>query len=265
MKRYERSMCFLELDGKIKRILIIALGLSLGLACGTSAKELIIGGFSKLDPSHGLPAHWEKLVFPKIDRQTTYRLIRDDQRTVIQAVSVASASGLIYRYHGPAEQYPWISWQWKIAHVLKKGNVATKQGDDYAARIYVAFVYSPEGKSWWQTIRYKAANLAAGGKLPGSAINYIWANQAPVGTIVSNPYTDQTKMIVLESGNVSAGRWIAEKRNLVDDYKTAFGQQPPPIMGIAIMTDTDNTGESTTAYYGDILLSDENNGVRIQK
>jgi Protein of unknown function (DUF3047) len=251
--------------GKIKQIIVVVVGLCLWCGAAASAKDLIIGDFSHLDPGHGLPPHWEKLKFPKIDRQTTYRLIREDRQTVIQAVSAASASGLIHPYHGPAGQYPWISWRWKIAHVLKKGNVATKEGDDYAARIYVTFEYSPEGRSWWQTIRYKAANLAAGGKLPGSAINYIWANRAPVGTIVSNPYTDQTKMIVLESGNASAGRWIAEKRNLVDDYKAAFGHQPPPIMGIAIMTDTDNTGEATTAFYGDIILSDKNNGGRIQK
>ena len=104
---------------------------------------------------------------------------------------------------------------------------------------------------------YKAANLAAGGKLPGSALNYIWANKASIGTVVSNPYTDQTKMIVLESGNGSAGQWMTENRNLLDDYRAAFGQNPPSIMGIAIMTDTDNTGESTTAYYGDIRLTDK--------
>ena len=135
--------------------------------------------------------------------------------------------------------------------------MAAKRGDDYAARVYIAFEYSPVGKSWAQRMRYHAARLVAGDKLPGSAINYIWANKSPVGTIVPNPYTGQTRMIVLQSGNALAGRWIAEKRNLVRDYQAAFGQKPPPIMGIAIMTDTDNTGESTTAWYGDILLSNE--------
>jgi hypothetical protein len=99
--------------------------------------------------------------------------------------------------------------------------------------------------------------LAAGARFPGSVVNCIWANKAPVGTIVANPFADQAKMIVIRSGNASAGRWVAEKRNLVRDYQASFGQNPPPVMGIAIMTDTDNTGESTTAWYGDIRLSDE--------
>ncbi len=216
----------------------------------------MIGGFSDLEPGRNFPGHWEKMAFPNIEHHTAYTLIRDKDRTVIQAVSNASASGLIRYYRAPADRHPWIVWQWKIDHVLEKGDVSTKKGDDYAARIYVAFEFSAEGKTFWQRTRYKAANLAAGGNLPGTALNYIWANKAPPGTMVSNPYTNQTKMIVLQSGNTSSGQWITQRRNLVDDYQAAFGVKPPPIMGIAVMTDTDNTGESTTAYYGDILLTD---------
>jgi hypothetical protein len=242
---------------KRKPVLMFLLVLIFCFQCSGRADDLIVGGFSEKDPAKGLPATWQKLIFPKIERQTSYTLMRDNHRTVIQAVSNASASGLIRYFEGSAERYPWIAWQWKIEHVLNAGDVSMKQGDDYAARIYVAFEYSPKGRNWWQRMRYKAANLAAGGKLPGTALNYIWANKAPRGTVVSNPFTDQTKMIVLQSGDALAGRWLVEKRNLVEDYRAAFGYNPPRIMGIAIMTDTDNTGESTTAYYGDIQLSDE--------
>lgn len=219
--------------------------------------EMTIGAFSRSEPADLLPPHWESLTFPNIERRTSYTLFHDNGRTVIRATSEAAASGLIRYFKSPARQYPWITWEWKIGHVLAKGDVFTKQGDDYAARVYVAFEFSPEGKTLWQVMRYKAANMAAGGNLPGTAINYIWANKAPKGTVVSNRYTDQTKMIVLQSGNAASGLWISEKRNLIDDYRAAFGRSPPPIMGVAIMTDTDNTGESTTAYYGDIRLSDE--------
>lgn len=224
---------------------------------GVMADEVIVGNFSVLEPGDAFPERWEELTFPKIERHTRYKLIRDNDRTVVRASSAASASGMIRYFSRDAEEYPWLTWQWKIDHVLEKGNVLSKQGDDYAARLYVAFSYSPEGMSWWQRARYQTANLAAGGKLPGSALNYIWANKAAIGTVVDNPYTDQTRMIVLQSGNTAANQWRAEKRNLVKDYEKAFGRKPPPVMGIAIMTDTDNTGETTTAYYGDIRMSDE--------
>lgn len=220
------------------------------------AEEIIVGHFSNLVPTQDFPEQWEKLTFPKIKRHTNYMLIRDNNRTVVKAVSRNSASGLIRYYMGTAERLPWIAWQWKIEHVLEKGDVTRKKGDDYPARIYIAFEFSSKGKTFWQRLQYKTANLAAGGKLPGSALNYIWANKSSRGIIIDNPYTNQTKMIVLQSGNDLAGQWISEKRNIATDYQAAFGEKPPPIMGIAIMTDTDNTGESVTAFYGDIQLSE---------
>ena len=65
-------------------------------------------------------------------------------------------------------------------------------------------------------------------------------------------------MFVVESGAEKLNQWVSEKRNVYEDYKKAFGQEPPMISGVAIMTDTDNTGESATAYYGDILFKKSN-------
>ena len=89
---------------------------------------------------------------------------------------------------------------------------------------------------------------------PLAAINYIWESKAAKGTIVPNPFTERAKMIVVESGAEKLNQWVAEEHNVYDDYKQAFGLEPPMISGVAIMTDTDNTGESATAYYGDILF-----------
>jgi hypothetical protein len=61
-------------------------------------------------------------------------------------------------------------------------------------------------------------------------------------------------MFVVESGDANVGKWREYERNLYEDYKRAFGEEPPMISGIAIMTDTDNTGESATAYYGEISI-----------
>jgi len=240
-----------------KRILLRALVLIFLGTLGAAADEVIVGNFSHLEPGQGLPAAWEKLAFASIERQTAYSVVFDHDRSVIKAVSDAAASGLIQHYRGSAQRTPWLSWQWKIDHVLKNGDVSKKQGDDYAARIYLAFEFNPAGQSLWQRMRHKIASLAAGRKLPGSAINYIWANKAPKGKVVNSPYTDLTKMFVLQSGNSFAGQWMTERRNIVDDYQVAFGTKPPPIIGIAIMTDTDNTGEATIAYYADIRLRDD--------
>ena len=95
------------------------------------------------------------------------------------------------------------------------------------------------------------------GDIPIAAINYIWESKVPKGTIVDNAFTDLVKMIVIESGEGEVGHWVEEERNLYEDYKKAFGEEPYLVNGVAIMTDTDNTGESATAYYGDIIFRKE--------
>jgi hypothetical protein len=87
-----------------------------------------------------------------------------------------------------------------------------------------------------------------------AAILYIWESHAPVGTMVPNPYSDRVMMFVVESGADKLNQWVSEEHNVLEDYKRAFGEEPPMISGVAIMTDTDNTGESATAYYGDIVF-----------
>lgn len=221
---------------------------------GLTSTSLMIGHFSSLDPATEISAPWEKLSFPSIERQTEYSTIQLDGRTVIRARSKAAASGMVRDLDIDPTRYPWLSWQWRIENTLNKGDVTTKQGDDCAARIYVAFEFVEEGKTFWDRFRHKAACIAAGKKLPGTALTYIWGNKAIPGTIIDSPYTPQSKMVIVESGNGLKGKWVLEKRNIMKDYQTAFGHAPPKIMGIAIMTDTDNTGASTTAYYGDIHL-----------
>ena len=220
-----------------------------------SPAVLSVGAFSQYAPSDIPPPDWEKVTFSNIENRTTYRLVRQDGNTVIKAQSRFAASGMIRNLDFDAAQYPWLTWRWKIERVLDQGDLRIKTGDDYAARLYVAFKFDPQKASLWERMLHAMASTRAGKELPGTVLTYIWANKAPQGTAVDNPYTAQAKMIALRSGNQEAGHWKTEKRNIADDYLKLFGDPPPPCMGIGIMTDTDNTGESTTAYYGDIILS----------
>lgn len=218
------------------------------------AEPRVVGHFSALAPGGELPETWEPMTFSGIDHHTAYTLIQDKGRTVIKADSRNAASGRIRYLRVDPADYPVIQWQWKIDHVLEKGDARTRQGDDYAARIYVAFAFDPDQAGWWERARHKSASLLSGKEVPGSALNYIWANKAPKNTVLPNPYVSESMMVVVQTGNTPAGRWVTEERNLVADYRQAFGRNPPKIIGIGIMTDTDNTGEETTGYYGDILL-----------
>jgi Protein of unknown function (DUF3047) len=214
---------------------------------------LIVGAFSTASPGH-LPDGWAPMTFKKIPRHTDYTVVPGTDGNVVRARSRASASGLIRRLSIAPGDYPIITWRWKIGGILKKGDVHKKSGDDYPARIYITFKYEPQNASWFQRAKFAAAKFIYGEYPPGSAINYIWASHAAQGTVVPNPYTDRVVMIAVESGAAKVDRWVSETRNLEADYRKAFGHAPPPITGVAIMTDTDNTGEAVDAWYGDIVF-----------
>jgi hypothetical protein len=216
-----------------------------------------VGKFSAATVGDTFPPGWKPLIFKKIEKHTTYTLIKDDNILVIKAVAEASASGLTREIKINPKEYPIVQWRWKIMNILKQGDVYKKEGDDYPARIYITFEYDPSKLGFFEKAKYQTIKLLYGEYPPLAAINYIWESKAPVGTMVPNPFTDRVMMFVVESGSAKLNQWVNEERNVYEDYKKAFGEEPPMISGVAIMTDTDNTGESATSYYGDILFKKE--------
>ncbi len=215
---------------------------------------LEVGKFSIAPLGDTLPDGWKPLTFRKIPKHTLYSVVRDGERTVVKAVSEASSSGLTREIRIDPKEYPIIEWQWKVTNVLEKGDVTSKEGDDYPARIYITFEYDSGRVGLLEKAKFEAIRFFYGQYPPIGAINYIWESKAPVGTMVPNPFTDRVKMIVVESGAENLNTWVGQQRNIYEDYKQAFGEEPPMVSGVAIMTDTDNTKESATAYYGDIVF-----------
>ena len=237
------------------RIALFIIVLSARLPATSQATGIIYAGqFSSASSGAPLPSEWKPLTFDKITSHTRYSLVKDGGTQVIKAESKSSASGLIRKIRIDIEKYPIIRWRWKALNVFQKGDVKKKEGDDYAARVYVTFEYDPERTGIYEKALAELGRIIYGEHPPISTINYIWANKSPVGTIVQSPYTRLDKMIVVESGEASLNHWVTEERNIFDDYVMAFGKKPPMISGVAIMTDSDNTKESAVAFYGDILF-----------
>jgi len=191
------------------------------------AEEIPVSRFA----TEGLTG-WEAKSFKGM---TEYHLIQEEGRPVVKASSHGTASGLIREIRFQPSKYRYLRWSWKIAGTVKGGDERTRRGDDYAARLYVVF----PGRYFWQTM----------------AINYIWANKLPQGKSAQNAFTSHAQMIAVESGNEKAGQWLTEERDLLADYRALFGTDPPEAEAIAIMTDTDNTGGTAEAWYGEIILS----------
>jgi len=223
-------------------------------AWGAGEEVLLLGQLTSPSAPEALPDGWKPLTFRNIAATTRYTIVPDGAGFVLKAESRAAASGLYRPVDLAPTAYPILAWRWKVENVLAKGDARRKEGDDYAARIYVAFQHDPEAATLWEKTRYGTYKLFYGKYPPKAVINYIWANRLPRGAAIDNAFTDRAKMIAVQSGPQEIGRWLGEERNVYEDYRRLFGQEPPRIAGIAVMTDTDNTGESAVAYYDQIVL-----------
>jgi hypothetical protein len=225
-----------------------------GLTQAQSPGRLEAGMFSSARAGDPLPAGWQPLTFSRIERHTEYSLVEEDGTVVIKAVSNQSASGLVRAMAIAPAEYPVIQWRWKVNNILQMGNAGSKDGDDYPARIYISFAFDPDKAGILERLEHEATRLIQGQEVPYRAISYIWGSNRPAGTMVANAYTERVMMFVVEGGDEKLQQWVSERRNVYEDYKMAFGEEPAMISGVAIMTDTDNTRESAVAWYGDIIF-----------
>ena len=215
--------------------------------------QLHKGNFSEMIIEDEIIGDWKPMNFRGL-KPTTYSLYDLNGKVVVKAESDNSSSGLVRRTDVNLSDYPKLSWEWKVTSIYEKGNVFEKKGDDYPARIYVIFDYDISNLSWLRRNQIRALRIFYG-EIPTRAINYIHDSQAEMGTTVENPYTELVTMVVVESGEENLNRLVQFERNVFEDYVKIYGENPPNVVAIAIMTDSDDTGESTVTYFGDIYFN----------
>jgi hypothetical protein len=132
--------------------------------------------------------------------------------------------------------------------------MTTKAGDDYAARVYLSFEVPPDTLGLGTRLALKLARAVRGPQVPDAAVNYVWDNKHPVGTWQANAYTDRARMLVLRTGAADAGRWVEERRDVAADFAKGFGHAPRRLTGVAVASDTDNTGETAHAGFADFAF-----------
>ena len=204
--------------------------------------------------SGGQPAEWEPLVLIRKKKQTEYELVKDGDLTVVRAYADKASSGLRHVVDIDPLKHSWLSWRWKASGLIKTADNFHRETEDSPVRIILAFDGDKDKLSFTDMILSDTVKLISGHEMPYATLMYIWENKAPVGTVIANSRTARIQMMVAESGAAHVGQWQSYERNIVDDYVKAFGEQPGRLIAVGIMTDTDNTGEITESWYGDIRL-----------
>jgi DUF3047 family protein len=230
--------------------------LAAGLAlAATAAATASIAPFSAAAPQGALPAGWREITLPGI-KPARIELVADGSATVLRVRAESAASSAGFRLDADTAVAPVLAWRWKVDRVVGAADLARKQGDDYAARVYVTFDLPLEALPLGARTRIRLGRLVFGEELPTAALCYVWDNRHPRGTTAWNAYSSQVRMVVLRSGEALAGQWVQESRDLEADFREAFGaaHPVPHVTGVAVSADTDQTGEAVTAWFGDLAL-----------
>jgi len=216
------------------KIEFIALIFSYLLSVGAWAQpeqRVDVGLFSQNDTSG-----WEIRNFAGA---TNYSLGQVDGKQVIVADSRQSASAYYKKIDIDLDKTPILNWSWRKENTIDPGDELDKKGDDYVARIYVV---KTNGMILATTI----------------ALNYVWSYQHQKNDSWGNPFArENSKMLAQRDASDPEATWFSERRNVVLDFKRLHGKDIRQIDGVAIMTDSDNSGLSATALYGDIFFSSE--------
>lgn len=206
------------------------------------------------NPAGGLPGGWEPLIILRTKKQTRYQLVNSDSRTVLHARAESASSALMQQVSIDPVKQPWLHWQWKISGLLKSADNTQRATEDSPVRIILGFDGDKDTLPFADQILFETAKVVTGHDFPYATLMYIWENKAPVGTVIRSTHSGRIKMMVAAQGQKGIGEWRNFTRNIVEDYEKAFGEKPGKLIGVGVLTDTDNTGETVEAWYGDIHL-----------
>ncbi len=202
--------------------------LAVATVAGAADEALMIGRFSAGDLKE-----WRTKVF---QGETRYAFDDKSGRRALFAVSQGTASGLYREIRVDLNRTPWLNWSWRVDRVLSGVDERTQAGDDYPARVYVVVA---GGAAFWKT----------------RSLVYVWSSNQPVGATWNNAFTSNARVMALRSGTKDADGWVSEKRDVRADFRQLFGEDIDAIDAVALMTDTDNSGQSASAWYGDIYFT----------
>jgi hypothetical protein len=152
-------------------------------------------------------------------------------------------------------RHPVLEWRWQVGNLIPQADVRRATTDDAAARLIVSFHGDAKRLDFQDRMHLRIAKAVSGQALPFATLMYIWSNKLPVGSVIEHPRSDRIRMIVVASGAGGVGEWRDYRRNVREDYRRAFGEEPWDIVAVGIMTDSDNTRRKARCLYGDISFS----------
>ena len=185
---------------------------------------------------------------------TAYRVAPQGTHDALLAEATSSASLLRQALHISPDQLGALQFDWRVDQLIAGADMRQREAEDSPVRLILVFEGDRQRFSAQNNLLSELTLSLTGEPLPYATLMYVWCNDCPAGSVIVNPRTDRIRKLAVESGAGRVGQWLSYRRDLRADFEKAFGEPPGALLGLAIMTDTDNTRSTTRAWYGVIRL-----------
>ena len=229
----------------------LAVLLASAVACPALAGSLTLPGAGSEPAPPWRFAGLPKQTLPKTD----FSVVEVDGTRVLKVESAGSYGNLVHPVSSPART---LSWRWRLDRALDRADLRSKEGDDAALKVCALFDLDLDALSYWDRATLRLARGLSGEALPAATLCYVWDSALPAGTVLPNAYTGRMRWIVLRGTGAASGRWAAERRDLLVDFRRAFGDEAdamPALVGIVVGADADNTGGRALGFVADPVLA----------
>ena len=240
---------------KLQRFLAALAAAALAAGCSTGPVAPPSGApsrltlFSAWKPGEPIPTGWNTWTLSRLKGLSQYQLVQDGGGlTVLKGRARASASGLLHDIDLDVHERPILSWRWRVMDLAPSED----SPDDSPVRVLVNFAGDTSKIPFGDRVFYDEFRLFTGNRLPYAGVMYIWGSKTPKDGEVRNKYTSRIKMIAVESGREKLGQWLTESRNVEEDFRRLFAEEPGKVVSVGIMTEAEVSDRALEAYYGDI-------------
>lgn len=202
-------------------------------------------------------AGWQHVPFPG-KANTEFQAMHHAGRPSVQAYAASSASMLRRKLRVAPEDLDQITFSWMVPQLNMLADMSLKEKDDAVVRVVLAFEGDRSRLSLKDLMLSELALTLTGEEMPYATMMYVWCNHNQVGHIIHSPRTGRIRSMVVESGPKRLNQWLDYKRDIRADYAAVFGEAPGALIGVGIMTDTDNTRTRTRSWYGAVEVTSKN-------
>ncbi|MEO6023287.1 MAG: DUF3047 domain-containing protein [Burkholderiales bacterium] len=221
--------------------------------------------FSKAGPGAAFPGGWQPLTFSKFRTATKFELVDDGGTTVVHATSENASSVLLENINVDPRDYPVLRWRWKAPRLVPGANSTSRRTEDAPVRLIIAFEGDTSKLPFGDKMTFAETRLLLGAEPPYATLEYVWGDGAAKESIIENGWCGRIRLLLVESGAEKIGAWVQETRNVFEDFRRVFGEEPGRIISIGIHSDSDATDTRSEGYFGDITFLRPEDSAKMEK